>query len=838
MATGDITTLAIDTTGKSLSGVVEGLTAASVTTLDQIIKVEVAGGNARTLAFRTFVSTVDSAGNTAFTVSGLDPVLTGETVTVSIPAAAFDDGTNTSNAVASGATTNNSTATKDADALTVFAGAPVAAWALRDKQPIGASFDIDTVAGTVTIDTETAFSICLHAVDNWAGIEYVEFTFSGTTPVTTSANVTDQGSNVYRVLARTLIDPFQDSNGSSGVSRYLWVVPLDLSAASNGATYTVSGVTVRTKDGVNHAMITDGHLTSRVVVVLKSGHTLKYLDAAATGAGDGTSWTDAWTDLPDTGAAAANLPSTTDIVFCRAGNYTMPTNLRFSGSKFCRFIPVEAGVVFESSRNSADTIGSYMQLGYVGAPELELYRSHATTTTTWRGDNTSWNGLENVHSLYASVAPTGSNGPHWSFSRPSHMSIVKSRQTKGYRGFAVGYASSTFPRDLLWWGVEVTNSGTCFSGAVQRGLFVGLSAISCATSTEFNTGTHFDGLHTGVAALTNGLQNAIVDGFFAYACGNQARTDSYNTMLASYGGTNVAMLGIRFYGYTALQQILQFEGNLENWQVVGVTALDTEGVDGQGFNLSGKDATNPYVNNKFLIRNCAANSIASTVGSHASGQAPGDGANTTARLLGPNVYAWGTGESGASALLTVDGSDTIGGATSVENADFDLADLASTPPDMAPTATSPLFPTDVIAAAAVVDYPWDAIGAPLANDGTDAVGAIANYAVTLLTPADAATGIANPVTPTWSGGTANYTLQVNEQSLGTENWADPTYEATGIATTSHQIASTLAAGLYYWRVVDANGVTSEVWEFTIADGSGTTTAGRRGLGTGLLTLVV
>lgn len=125
-------------------------------------------------------------------------------------------------------------------------------------------------------------------------------------------------------------------------------------------------------------------------------------------------------------------------------------------------------------------------------------------------------------------------------------------------------------------------------------------------------------------------------------------------------------------------------------------------------------------------------------------------------------------------------------------------------------------------------------GAP-AQFTTDDIPVTEDDALTPLTPADLATDQAATPTLTWSGGTANYTVQVNEEALGEVVWADPTYEATGIATTSHAVTTTLPPGLYYWRVVDANGVESEVWEFTItaATDGHSRTGMTLGLGLGL-----
>ena len=83
----------------------------------------------------------------------------------------------------------------------------------------------------------------------------------------------------------------------------------------------------------------------------------------------------------------------------------------------------------------------------------------------------------------------------------------------------------------------------------------------------------------------------------------------------------------------------------------------------------------------------------------------------------------------------------------------------------------------------------------------------------LSSPTNAATGVSLLPTFTWSGGTANYTIDISANS----DVSAPLYTATGITGTTYTLPSGSPLSpntLYYWRITDNAALQSSIFSFT------------------------
>lgn len=424
------------------------------------------GGNANTLKCLSIGTPADNGdGNYYVDCELTGYAYSGETVTADIPAGFLDDGT-ASAAVSDGSVTNSSSKTAG-DAYTRFLGLPVAVWGIIDRW-----WDHDDL---------TAIPLALDAIDNWSGVTHVELTLSLASGVTvnTDDDVTDQGSSVYRVDVKRLLDLYGE-----GALDY-WYLTIDASGASDGTVCTVTEVTITTNDGVSHTMIADGRMSQRVVRKLASPTTL-YVDGTATGAADGSSWDDAFTTI----AAAETAAGTgTELVKIAPGSYSLTQDFdqsRSTGSHDWLIWDADLGQTGDGSGSvdfSNSAARNVRTLNFLRGMSVD----HGTT------------GYFRFASHYAGIQLAScdctdktTNSAPLTVQGVSHISIIGGDFSNGNK-FTVSAVAGSMPADILVHQPMLDTLGTSFTGSMSKAIIDGFTEVNGNTDTS--PGTHTDGLH-------------------------------------------------------------------------------------------------------------------------------------------------------------------------------------------------------------------------------------------------------------------------------------------------------------------------------------------------------
>lgn len=713
-----------------------------------------AGGNANTLhVYSVGTPSLNGSSQLEIPVTLTGRGFDGETVTVTVPSGFVTEtvaSQSTQKLVAASVDSTGVTATQG-DALTRQDGTPVVNWAYRDQWP----------------ESGSTARIALDAYDDWAGVEWVQFHFDGPVAVVADADVSDQGSNVYRITAKRAIDLY-----GKGVTLGYWYLDLDLSGESDGTVATVSEVTVRTKDGVSHTRIADGTLTEREIVKLASP-TVRYLDSTATGVGDGTSWADAWTSLSQ---ANANVGTSADIVYIAPGTYTEATGIDFGQSgrtKFLRWVADlnqtgdgSGALTLDLDANSS--VGSWQALEGIDV----VLASEVT-----------FNGQSKTHISFEDLTRTWPDKLGFSlqaFSATSHVSWIGCTQVGCARGISLGDVSGVRGTDALLHACVHRGSGTFVTGSQYQCMIEGCVAYD-NVSAGFADGAHADYIHsfsndgltgadydaaTKTITKVGGFANLYWDGYHAYIYpttgvsglessykvasadddsitlyddinGGADVTDGslefrwwgknydnltirgcviydngsagpYNFYASDNSGEDLAVYDNRSYQIQGQMQILQLEEVQTNAQIARNTLLASDNAEQDNTRgiYSGADGS---WTRRLLIRNNL---------THTIGIADADAITYRGRLYGPNLL---TTQDTSGWVRTVDGNAMTDAGTL---AALDLTDLSSTPPDWAPTTVSPAVPANGVITSAASDARFDAEGEAWTNDGTDPVGAL------------------------------------------------------------------------------------------------------------------
>lgn len=860
-------TLAAD--GRTLTLVTAGWTGTPAKVMDfslwPVVTVG-AGGHANTLRVWTVGTPTDLGGGSW----SVDLTLVGyayddETATITVGSGFLNDGTDDSPTITAQSVTNDSIKTQG-DAYTRFAGAPIVAWAARDYW--------------VHHDDETAVKIGLDAFDSWSGIDYIDFTFSASVTVATGGVVTDQGSNVYRVSGKRLVDL------GAGTLPY-WYLSLNISAASDGAIATISAVTVRTKDGVDHSVIASGDLDA-LRVRKKTTKTIRYVDGTnGSDSNDGTSWALAWASIAH---AESNVGTTVHTVKIAPGTYTVSQDFDQS-----RTAGTHEWIRWEADASQAgDGSGAVTFTSATASRNLRV--GQAFKNIAWTLSTTGWLRLASSYTSFeggsiTATDKTQSSGP-LSVQASHHIYATGLSLANGNK-ITVAAVAGVRAFALWFGGVAVNNQGTCVTGACSRSLFENFTETLGNADTA--AGTHTDGFHSfatlGVSAMTwtESTRRLSKASAFTNVPAHSAQGD--RPALWSFyatGGTGVTA-DVEYpmdskIDASTLQVFPDLTSGGDQTDVAGsVRSLASENVIVRNwFQYDGGDPEDDKSQNvilweggtrNFALYNCRHRNVASSqqvyqiasfydnvqmVGNTSiptdnDAQADERGLNISGivnnaaewyrrgRLLVRNnaIPGAGTGNPGDPAYLDrlraclvgpnyysnaspADGARFLGGIDGSNAlgaggvAAFDVADHAASPPDFRPESSSPLLPANGVVTSAPDDRWFDALNNALAGDGTDAVGAIADSFITLTSPADGAVLTTRRPEFDADGGTGPYTLKLVDTDDDDHDFDNPNHTITGIASFPYTLTFDLDHANWDWRVEDANGVISEEWSFTLA----------------------
>lgn len=415
--------------------------------------------------------------NLEITITLLGYARSGDTVTCDVPAAFITDsgGTNSSGSTTGASVTNSSTKTAGST-LTRQKGLPVVAWAIRDQWPHDG-----TAQGDVPADR---IRVAFDAFDKWNGIDYVEVTFNYVATIVSDSAVTSLGSNVYRITSKRWCDLY-----GYGLEEDYWYLDVDISAASDGNQGTVSITKVRTYDGVDHdpsSGIGNARAVPAYTLVVRKTKTLRYLDVNAVGAGTGTSWADAYTDLS---TCEAGITTTIDEVRCAPGTYT-EAGMTFDQSRTGRFVK---WVYDGTGPNGAGTV----TFAFSGTTNFKAFQAFKNITFAI-ASNSALRAATTDHLAFESISETSTditNASPRNYSSCSHFSAVGCNWQGGFRGPTFGRVAGTEGPNVLIHKVTIDNSGTGTSGNFMNCLIEGYKAINCMTDTGFTAGTHADFIH-------------------------------------------------------------------------------------------------------------------------------------------------------------------------------------------------------------------------------------------------------------------------------------------------------------------------------------------------------
>jgi hypothetical protein len=287
-----------------------------------------AGGNANTVHTASVaVAPAINAGNLEITLNLHGYVYLGEAATVTGPVGYIVDNVGNQTALFNSVAVTNSSTKTQGTAYTRFVGKPVAAWAYRDQYP-----EIGPIV-----------RMACDVVDNWAGVEWVEYVLSNPIFTPVDPDVTEINPTTFRITKKRFIDLW----GYNKKADY-WYLDVDISLNNIDENFrTITAVRAFTKDGVTHELI-PGKLTPRILTVEKV-KVIRFVDAAATGAGTGLTWTDAYTTVS---AAEAAAGTTTDEMHVAPGTYDV-NGLTFDQARTSTYLnwlkdetgPAGAGIV-------------------------------------------------------------------------------------------------------------------------------------------------------------------------------------------------------------------------------------------------------------------------------------------------------------------------------------------------------------------------------------------------------------------------------------------------------------------------------------------------------------
>lgn len=423
------------------------------------------------------VSTTDNANDTVavvFTMRGHG--FSSETVTVTADASLITDAEDGTAALSGSSVTNNSTATIGSR-HTRWKARPVAVWAYRDEFPLG--YDVDNETST------NAGTIALAAVDNWTGIDYVEFVLDWNASINTDATVTiSETWTGTQMTVKVAANRYTDIFGH-GFSADYWYFELDLTSITDGTQGDVTEVNITDLEGTTHSMIADSKLDARTVVARKSP-TIKYLNSdLATGLNDGSSRANAWQSVT---TAETNAGTTTDIIYVEGDDSA--TNIDFNQSRSSRYLrwvadPQAAAVAtwtFTGTCNYRD-FQSFegVNLAVVGSGGAKLRLTAIHT---------------NIEFASMDFSGTSDTNRDIDINAGQHISIVGCTVTWMSSGITAGPTSGTRSHNNIIHGLTCTLGGTIWRGSLRGMLIERVTQDESVKSAQgFTALSHADGYH-------------------------------------------------------------------------------------------------------------------------------------------------------------------------------------------------------------------------------------------------------------------------------------------------------------------------------------------------------
>jgi hypothetical protein len=356
---------------------------------------------------------------------------------------------------------------------------PAAAWAFRDRYPVGYDF----VAGS-SLDT---CRIALDAVNHDAPVEWVELVFDSAVSVVSDAEVTNTTGNTYRIATKRKIDLFGD-----GKEDTYWYLDLDISGESDGSLATITEVNVRS-GGTTYDMIGDGRLTTREVYVSRSP-TVRYINPAASGANDGTSWTDAWETMADAVSGLNGIRTQQVVIRCRgtissAGSTTVWNVNHFNGGEpYKVFVDDDDTTHWQLTRNAGNSVKNLIAL--VGGT-VELTATGSNANIRYSNDHISMEGVSFIFQNKANTSGTNHIITSAGAGAEGHVSIINCSQENGHSGIRFLVPGGDVQPDCIIHNFRLNNSGTAMGGSARHALIQHCQTTNCAGD-DYDADTHFN----------------------------------------------------------------------------------------------------------------------------------------------------------------------------------------------------------------------------------------------------------------------------------------------------------------------------------------------------------
>ena len=428
------------------------------------------GGNVDQLDMsEVSVSPAVVSGNLEITVKMPGYAFPLELCSLNVPAGFIVDGAaNSSQAISNLLVTNGSDKTQGS-AHSRFASSPVVVWCTRDKWPVSGN---------------TA-RIAFRAVDHWAGVEYVEVTFNDAVTPVSDPNVINVSGNIYRIAAPQTVDLY----GYGDVSCFY--IDLDTTAVSDALTWrTVTITKVRGKDGLDHNPTTGINGTISAVpgrsIAVRKTKTIRYVDATASGANNGTTKADAYTSFS---AANSGIGASVDEVRVAPGSYTVTGTFNFDQSRTDRFLTWKPDLTMTGDGSGIVTANCTGQINFRNYQSFETIKWSVASGGQIRSSVNHHISFENCDFNFATKTQL-SNFPFNS----SDISFIGNRQNNGFRGPSVGRVGTTEHQSIIVHRCEIDSSGTSISGQLFDCWIDGYKTTNAMMS-GFSPSDHSDFCH-------------------------------------------------------------------------------------------------------------------------------------------------------------------------------------------------------------------------------------------------------------------------------------------------------------------------------------------------------